>query len=362
MDILKLLKKAGIVAETKANEVMHSGNTGYGAEFVPTQTFVKGIIDILPEYSTLISLLPGNHGSNLPKVLTKAARGLTMGDTLFKGRTEWTTGRSSDAEAKHSQSKVKTPTVTLTQKGFICEIDITDDDLRYSAEDLEDFLKKELARGMALTVDGVIINGDTTTAGTGNVNSDDQAPATTYGADHYSLQIDGGIRKKAIAGAYTKDFGTLADTDYSDLLGLMGRYATNPKDCLFIQPIQVTNKAKSLDNFKLITNSGDKASLQSGLTPTPYGVDILNHHLVPLTEADGKLSGATPANNVKGQTIGLYKPAVQYGFGKDFTLETVRVPGYGYRLVATFDFAFSILESAASQTETPVAAGINITL
>lgn len=361
MDILKLFAQKNAPLEKKANEVMNMGNTGYGAEFVPDPVFVKGIIDILPKYSSLLPLLPGYHGMNLPKSIVKAARGLTVGDTLFKARSEWTTGRSSDAEAKHTQSKVKTTNVTLTQKGFICEIDVTDDDLRYSAEDLEQYIKEELARGMATTVDGVIINGDTTAGATGNVNSDDQAAATTLGADHYSLVLDGGIRKKAIAGAYTKDFGTLADTDYSDLLTVLGRYATNPKDCLFIQPIQVTNKARALDAFKLVANSGDKASIQSGLVPTPFGVDILNHHLVPYTEADGKCS-ATAGNNTKGQVLGLYKPAVQYGFGKDFTLEVVRVAGYGYRLVATFDFAFSILESAASLTEATVGAGINITM
>lgn len=202
-DILTLFKQ--VATEKKANEVMHTGNTGYGAEFVPDPTFVKGIIDILPQYSALLPLLPGNHGSNLPKSVVKAARGLTVSDVLFKKRTEWTTGRSSDAEAKHSQSKAGTMKVQLDQKGFICEIDLSDDDIRYSSDDLETYVKGEIARGMALTIDGVLINSDTASGATGNVNSDDQAAATTLGADHYSLVMDGGIRKKAIAGSYTKN-------------------------------------------------------------------------------------------------------------------------------------------------------------
>ncbi|NCB26295.1 MAG: phage major capsid protein [Bacteroidia bacterium] len=364
MDVISMLKKmAGV--EVKTNEVMNTGNTGYGAEFVPSEVFVKEVIDLMPKYSNLLSLLPGNHGTGLPKKYTAAAKGLSIGDTMFQGKGQWTTGTGSQTEDDHGQSRVSTKQVSLEQVSFICEVDISDEQLRYNAANTEEYVKSEIARGMALTVDGLIINGDAETGATGNVNSDDQAPATTYaangGAKYYALMIDHGIRERAINGSYTKDFGTLADTDYMDLLGVLGRYATIPGECLFIQPIQVTNKMKTLDAFKLIANSGDRATIQSGIVPTPYGTDVLTHHLVPLTEADGKVS-KTAGSNTKGQTLALYKPAVQYGFGQDFKLEVVRVAGYGYRLVATFDFAFTIVDSEASLANPTVAAGINITL
>ncbi len=351
--------------ETKANEVMHTGNTGYGAEFIPTEVFKNEIIDLVPKFSSLLPLLPGNHGRNLPKKLTSAAVGLSIGDLFFQGKGQWTTGTGSQTEDDHGQSKVKTKQVSLDQVPFICEIDVSDDQLRYNAVNTEQYVKDALARAMGLTCESVIINGDNETGATGNVNSDDQAAATTYattgGSKDHRLMIDGGIRERAINSSYTKDFGTLADTDYMDLLGVLGRYATNPGDVLFLQPIQVTNKAKTLDPFKLVANSADRATIQRGITPTPYGSDILTTHLVPLTEADGKIS-ATAGNNTKGQTLALYKPAVQYGFGSDFLLEVVRVPGYGYRLVATFDFAFKLIDAEASLTNPTVAAGINITI
>lgn len=362
MDVIAMLKKmAGV--ETKANEVMHPGNTGYGAEFVPSAVFSKEIVDLMPKFSNLLPLLPGNHGYGLPKVYVTPVKAMSIGDIIFQGKGDWTTGKAYETEG--NQSRVKTANVTLTQVPFICEVNISDDQLKYNAVDTESYVKGEIARGMALTVDSVIINGDSETGATGNVNSDDQAPATTFAAtgaakDH-RLMIDHGIRERAINGSYTKDFATLADTDYSDLLTVIGRYATNPGDCLFIQPIQVTNKMKQLDAFKLYINSADRATIQSGIVPTPFGVDILSHHLVPLTEADGKVS-ATPGNNTKGQTLLLYKPAVQYGFGQDYKLEVERVAGYGYRLVATFDFAFYIVDAEASLTEPTVAAGIDITL
>lgn len=367
MDPLELFKKiaSGEKLEMKTNEIVNTGNTGYGAEFVPSQVFVNQLIDLMPKYSNLLPLLPGNHGTGLPKIYTAPAKALSIGDTLFQGKGEWTTGRSFDTETGTTQSKIKTKQVTLTQVPFICEVDISDEQLKYNAANTEQYVKDEIARGMALTVDSIIINGDSATGATGNVNSSDQAPATTFagsgGAKDHRLMIDGGIRKRAIAGSYTKDFATLADTDYSDLLGVLGRYATIPGDVLFIQPIQVTMKMKTLDAFKLYINSADRATIQSGIVPTPFGVDVLTHHLVPLTLADGTMS-KTAASNVKGQTLALYKPAVQYGFGQDFKLEVVRVAGYGYRLVATFDFAFNIIDADTGLANPTVAAGIDITL
>ena len=363
-DLLSLFKTIGL--EQKANEVMGTGNTGYGAEFVPTQILSKELKELVPTLSTLLPQLPGNHGNNLPKILTVPVRGLSVGDTLFQGKTEWNTGYPYQTQDDHGISRVPTKTVTLTQKQFICEVQVSNEQLRYNAVDTEAYIKAEIAKGMAWTVDSLIINGDTETGATGNVNSDDQAPATTFaatgGAKDHRLIIDGGIRERAINGGYTKDFGTLADTDYSDLMTVLGRYATNPADLLFIQSIHVTQKMRALDAFKLWTNSGDRAGIQKGITPTPFGVDVLTHHLVPRTEADGKMSGATLANNVKGQTLLLYKPAVQYGFGQEMTFEVARVPGYGWRIICTFDFDFKLVDAADSLTEPTVAAGINITV
>jgi hypothetical protein len=44
---------------------------------------------MLPKYSSLINLLPGNHGNNMPI----SAKVPVIGDAnLFSGNAEWTTG------------------------------------------------------------------------------------------------------------------------------------------------------------------------------------------------------------------------------------------------------------------------------
>lgn len=345
-----------VVSETKANEVMNTANTGYGKEVIPLEVFKSEIIDIVPERARLLSMLPGNHGSNLPKKYTAGARGVSNGDLLFSGKTEWSTGYAYQTQDDHTIQKAKTMQVSLEQQSFITEINISDEELRYNAVDLEQYIKERLADGMAFTIDSIIINGDTTTASTGNVNSDDGAPT----AGTYYLKANG-LRYYANAGSYTKNVGTLAAADYADLLSVMGEYAERPEDCLFIQNSKTTNKMIQIDSFMTVANSGDRATIQKGIRPTPFGVEVLTHRAVPNAEADGKVS-TTAGNNTLGVIVAMYKPAVQYGFGQDFNLEVVRVAGYGYRLVATFDFAFSIVDAGTSLSNPTVACGINVTI
>lgn len=52
--------------ETKANEVVHTNNTGMGKELIPTNVMIDPMLDLVPNYSKLLPLLPGNHGNNMP--------------------------------------------------------------------------------------------------------------------------------------------------------------------------------------------------------------------------------------------------------------------------------------------------------
>ena len=68
MDIKELILKAKelqgievkeeIVEEQKANEVMHTTNTGFWKETVPVNVLLDPALDMLPKYSSLINLLP----------------------------------------------------------------------------------------------------------------------------------------------------------------------------------------------------------------------------------------------------------------------------------------------------------------
>lgn len=353
---MKLLAALGL--EKKANEVMGTGNTGYGAEFIPDEVFAKEILDIRPGRPGFLPLLRGFHGTGLPKVLTVPVIGLSLGDQEFDGKTEWNTGTASQTEDDHTVSKAPTAQIQLTQKGFIAEVNISDEQLAYNAVNTEEYVKTRLRDGVQLTVEKLILNGDVVTAGTGNVNSDDGAPA----ASKYYLKADGAV-KKALAGSYDVNVGTLDFDDYASLMGKMGEYASSPEDVLFLQPIQVTLKALQIASFLTVQNSGDRATIQSGLRPTPFGSDMFTTRTLGLAEADGKQS-VTGSNNTLGRIIAMHKGAAQFGFGQDVKLEVVRVPGYGWRIVCSFDLGLNFVDAGTglSATGSTVALGRNITV
>lgn len=359
-DVLALMQKsfAGFAPtedmKTKANEVMHTTNTGYGAEFIASEVLASQIYDLLPSRSRLLPLLPGSHGSGLHKVYKAPVKKLSQGDLYFSGKSEWTTG---DKLTSGDGTKQPTAVTTITQAGFIAKVDLSDEQLRNNSVNTEQYVRDRLLEGMALTVDAVIINGDSETGSSGNVNLDDAAPAALT----YYLSIDGGIRERAINSSYTVNMGTGDVTDFSGMIALLGDYAENPDDLLFVGGVASVNKCAGISEFLTVDKYGSDAAVLSGLLKTPFGVDVLRHRAVPKTEADGKVS-TTSGNNTKGQILCLYKPAVQYGFGQEMNIELVRVPGYGYQLVVTFEFGFQIVDAAASLSSPTVAAGINLTL
>ena len=75
--------------ETKANEVVHTSNTGLGKEIIPTNVMSDNLLDLVSNYSKLLSLLPGNHGNDMP-ISSKVP---VIGEAgLFSGNSEWTSG------------------------------------------------------------------------------------------------------------------------------------------------------------------------------------------------------------------------------------------------------------------------------
>ena len=68
MDIKELTVKAkklwdpnfveDVAEETKANEVMNTGATAFGTELIPTNVMLDPMLDLLPNYSKLLPLLP----------------------------------------------------------------------------------------------------------------------------------------------------------------------------------------------------------------------------------------------------------------------------------------------------------------
>lgn len=339
-------------AETNANEVEHTSNTGYGAELIPTNVFADSIMEMVQERSRLLPMLPGDHGTGLA-ISQKVPVIGELG--TFKGNSEWTTGAGT---IDQGNTLAPTGSVTITQGEFKLSIDVSKRELNYASDKLESILKERIALSMADTIDALILNGDSETGATGNVNSDDGAPASTS----YYLQNDGGVRELGINGSGTSvNVGTLAIADFISTMNVLGDFMASPEDCLWVFNRATYNKALGLADFADAAQRGEKATTMGGAITNVFGSDVLIAKHMPKTEADGKVS-TTPANNTLGQFGLIYKPSIQYGFGQPLELDVVKVPGKGISLIATFEFGFAIAQKIAGYADSSVAVGYNVTL
>ena len=338
--------------ETKANEVIHTTNTNFWKELIPTNVLLDPLLDLVPTYSKLLPLLPGNHGNWMP---ISAKVPIIWEADLFQWNSEWTTWAGSFiTPANHGPH---TGEVTIVQWQYITTVSISKRELNYAPENLEAIIRERVNRAAARTIDAVLINWDAETWATGNVNSDDAAPT----AGTYFLQNDHWIREMAINNSQTVSCGTLDSTDFLTVKNVLDPgYQAESNNLLIIMPSQVYNKALTLSEVITVDKFWPQATIHSWVLAKIFDIDILVARDWPLAEADGKCS-ATAASNTLGSFAVLYKPAVQYGFGQPLEIEAYKVPGKWVDLVATFEFWFAIANSVASLGKT-VAAGINVTV
>lgn len=341
--------------ETKANEIMHTGNTWAGAELVETERMSKDILDMVPSYSSLLPLLPGDHGMGLAQSETLPIVGELP---LFRGNSEWTGAPMDDPDGTDGD-KLVTGEVTINQGMFYLEVPISKRLLNYSVVDLYKVVVEKIQKSAGRTLDAVMLNGDT--ALTGNVNRDgfDFATLTAKQRDaYYYLQIDNGLRKLGIANSI--DIGALDEDDLSDLTENLGQYGDDEENLLFVTSNKVRNKVRKFDTFKDASKNGDGSTVNGKKVTQVWGIDLVTNRDNPsLALASGKVHNTT--GNTTGQIQLLWKPAVQYGFGQEMDFEIKKVAGKGIILVVTFEFGYAIVSGKAGQDST-VATGRNITL
>lgn len=342
-----------------ANEVEHTTNTGFGAEIIPGTVLNRDFLDVAPKFGTFLPELRGFHGRNLNLSEDVAILGET---NLFqKGPAEWTTG-GLYAQVAQGTDLVPTAKVNLTQKQFFGSVDISEKEIRFSnVVDIVANAQQKLAKSAARTLEAWIINGDIVTAGTGNVNSDDGAPAST----RYYLNGDG-IRKNSIitnASRSSMSMGTITFAQMVAMRNLLGDYGTDMTELLWIFNNQTYNKALTINEVSQQYINGQSSSVLTGRLPALMGSSVYTARDLTLTEADGKQS-TTPANNTKGAAILLHKDAVQYGFNGGYNIETIIVPSVGIQLRAWFYAGMAIFNDSTilGSTNSTIATAYNATV
>ena len=205
-------------------------------------------------------------------------------------------------------------------------------------------IRARLAQAGGEAIDGFALNADNTNAATGNINTDDAAPA----ADDYFLS-DGqdGLRHLWLvdntAQGVTGSAAALTDAMITSTLKTMGKYAASPDQLVMVTDVQTylggflkTGSGAPGDYLITMDKLGPQAIVMTGQIGQYRGIPLILSESYGLTEADGKMSTVTPANNVKGGLTVFNRRMWYSGFVRELLIEMDRdIKTRSYVLVAS---------------------------
>jgi hypothetical protein len=192
------------------------------------------------------------------------------------------------------------------------------------------FLRRQAQLSLAHYSDSLVLNGDTTNAGTGNINLDDADPADTKhylafdGIRHVGL-VDNTANQKDAAGAVTLDMLLAARGRMVDATRFVDwGHPTNPEDLVYVAELATADAIAAIDEFRTMDMYGRDAVVFTGEVGR-----IGRHPLIPSmalskTEADGKVS-TTAGNNTKGVVVPFNRRGFKVGWRRRVQVETERI-------------------------------------
>jgi hypothetical protein len=194
------------------------------------------------------------------------------------------------------------------------------------------FLQAQAARSVALHSDSLVLNGDTTNAGTGNINLDDADPADTK---HY-LAFDG-IRHAALVDNTGNGDDVAGPITYRKLLDLRGLlldttydhdwgHPDEAEDLVYVSDPETGDRIALLDEVITVDKMGDRATVLTGQQGRIGMHPLISSIRLSKTEADGKVS-TTGSNNTLGQVVAFNRTGFVTGVRRRLRFEVERLTG-----------------------------------
>lgn len=336
------VEKAGWAA-IKANELSHSTQAGFGDEWVPelwsAQIWEKARLEnvILPLFQAV------EMPSNPFELPVEGADPAVYYVPETTGESQLTLDAAASAIP---DSKIGSGKVQLAAKKLALRVG-------FSAELVEDAIlpvlniyRDQAVRAIADSIDYVLLNGDTETGATGNINTDAAPPAAT---DRF-LAFNG-LRKlplvtntaNAVSMAGAPTLAKLRETRFK----MAARYAARPGSLSWIVDGATYAALLGLSEFLTMDKAGPMATALTGQIGFIDGIPVLVSAELPLTEADGKVT--VGGSNTKGTAVCVYRPGWFVGYRRRIAVNVDYLPYYdSYQLTATVRLAFASFDDDVS--------------
>jgi hypothetical protein len=312
---------------------------GAAAEFVPESVTVGELINISDqkaEYSFL-QAFEGTHReleserTNVP-IKGRAKKGIVKGEQ---------TKTDEFKKAKETLAALNSDKISLDAQQLYNNGQISNQLATFSVIEIEALLLGDVKEGITLEIADAIINADNTlgngTTASGNINFKELKKAEIEALPGYAtdnrIVFKKGLRAIGLSGAEGKtklNIGTLTGVDdIIDLQALVSS-SSSPLKKIIIMDSQTYFRLMKLEDFKNASKNGQASTIYTGAITNIAGSDLFVTNLIPLTDADGKVS-TTAANNVCGTIIVCDPIVIQHGthgelktnFEEDFAVSSI---------------------------------------
>lgn len=328
---------------TKADELAYSTQSGYGDEWVPdlwsAQVWHKARTDnvVLPLFKTL------EMPSNPYELPIEGVDPMVYYVPESKDETHLTLGAGNPIP----DSKIGSHKVTLNAKKLALRVGFSSELVEDSLVPLLTLYREQAMRAIADAMDNAILNGDTQTGSTGNINSDHATPT----ANSVFLAMDG-VRKLALSTLgnaidMTNSAPTLAKLREARF-AMAYKYSARPQELAWIVDGGTYAKLLNVSEFVTMDKAGALATAHTGQIGFIDGIPVFVSSELPMTEADGKVGGGT---NNRGTAICVYRNGWFVGYRRKISVHVDYLPyADSYQLTATVRLGLARLEDDVAST------------
>ena len=317
----------------KADELAYSTQTGFGDEWAP-DLWSQQIWHKARQDNTILPLFQSVEMPSNPFELPIEGTDPTV---YFVPETQDEAQLTLDAGNPIPDSKIGSGKVTLNAKKLALRVGFSSELVEDAVIPVLNIYREQAARAIADAIDNVLLNGDTSTGATGNINSDAAKPAAT--AKYLALN---GLRRLPLVDRTENAVNmngapTLAKMRQTRFK-MSGKYAARPSDLAWIVDSGTYAALLNISEFLTMDKAGPLATAQTGQIGFVDGIPVFVSAEMSLTEADGKVGGGA---NSKGQAVCVYRPGWYVGYRRKIAVSVDYLSYYdSYQLTATVRLAF----------------------
>jgi len=320
-------------AAIKANELNYSTYTSYGDEWIGV-AYSNALWDKIRLATPVVGRIPtvqvpqGSESVVIPL--------LGSSPTFYKvAQATAQDANPGRVSATYTSSKLNTGQQTLTVAKLGAMVNWAGELDEDSFVPWVQELRRDLTAEAAEVIEGVVIDGDTVTTATTNINCIGGTPAATA-----AYLLFNGFRKLALVTntANSRSAGSLDVEDYLEtlkLMGLGGRNAADKNAVSFITDMHTNWASLKLAELKT-TDVNSQATIQDGQLTRIWGREVITSANMHRANQDatyglkantaGKVDLDTASNNTTGSILAVRWDQWRFGYKRMMNFEIQRVP------------------------------------